>query len=54
MKKFIYQCSKCGNEIELRVNPSYPPTCSKHTGGGWLMQLDESKSTSKPKYKEKK
>lgn len=50
MKKYEYECSKCGNRVVLHVEPIGPPTCSKHTGGGNAMTL---KSSNKPKYMER-
>lgn len=48
MKKYVYTCTKCSNRIVVHVTPSAPPTCSKHTGGGVIMKLDEKSSTGNP------
>lgn len=33
-----YACPKCGQAVVVYVPLAAPPTCSKHTGGGVLMQ----------------
>ena len=33
----LYRCPVCGISITVMVTPSFPPTCSKHVGGGKIM-----------------
>lgn len=33
-----YECPSCGTKITVNVTPTYPPTCSNHTGGGKVMK----------------
>lgn len=33
-----YECSNCGATVTVHVKTTYPPTCSRHTGGGRLMK----------------
>jgi endogenous inhibitor of DNA gyrase (YacG/DUF329 family) len=40
-KGSTYKCNRCGQTVTVYVTPTHPPTCSKHTGGGVKMVLQD-------------